>query len=128
MTTPQGADVAHQFGGDIMLAPNGDIALASGTLLTRQRVLRRLLTNPGDYIWDVNYGAGLGAMVGQPVDAARVTAILRAQMFQEATVARSPLPAVSVGETAGGLVQAAVSYVDVTDGTAQNLAVVPAGM
>ncbi len=121
------ADVAHQFGGDVLLAPNGDIALASGPTLTQQRVLRRLLTNPVGYIWDVNYGAGLGAMVGQTVDAARIAAIVRTQMFQEATVARLPLPAVSVSQDNIGLVRAAVSYVDVTDGTAQNLAVVPAG-
>lgn len=122
------ADIAHQFGNDIQLAPNGDLALASGTVLTQQRVLRRLLTNPGDYIWDVNYGAGLGAMVGQPANAARITAIIRAQMFQEATVAQNPLPAVSVtGADANGFVQAAITYVDTTDGTAQNLVAVPAG-
>jgi hypothetical protein len=121
------ADIAHQFGGDIMLAPNGDVALASATVLTQQRVLRRLLTNPGDYIWDVNYGAGLGNMVGQTVDAGRITAIIRAQMFQEATVARNPLPTVSVSAGTNGLVQAAIAYVDMTDGTAQNLVAVPAG-
>jgi hypothetical protein len=121
------ADIAHQFGGDIMLAPNGDVALASATVLTQQRVLRRLLTNPGDYIWDVNYGAGLGNMVGQTVDAGRITAIIRAQMFQEATVARNPLPTVSVSAGTNGLVQAAIAYVDTTDGTAQNLVAAPAG-
>ena len=121
------ADIAHRFGADIMLAPNGDIALAAGPALTQQRVLRRLLTNPRAYIWDVNYGAGLGAMVGEPTHGARITAIVRAQMFQEATVARTPLPAVSVAADGDGAVRAAVSYVDTTDGTAQNLAVVPPG-
>ncbi len=119
------ADIAHQFGTDIVLAPNGDLALAAGPELTRQRVLRRLLTNPGGYIWDVNYGAGLGGMVGQTVDTARITALVRAQMFQEATVARNPPPVVGVVAAAGGTVRCAISYVDVTDGTAQNLAVVP---
>ena len=121
------ADLAHDFGTDIVLAPDGDIALADGPALTRQRALRRLLTNPGAYIWDVNYGAGLGAMVGEAADAARIAAIVRAQMFLEATVARSPLPAVSVAAGADGVARAAVSYVDTTDGTAQNLAVVPPG-
>lgn len=122
-------DIAHDFGADVILAPNGDISLASGTMLTRQRALRRLLTNPGDYIWDVNYGAGLGNMIGQPVFAARITAIVRQQMFQEATVARSPPPVVSVTSTrdGSGLVQAAISYVDLTDNTPQNLVAVPRG-
>lgn len=121
------ADVAHEFGSDIMLAPNGDIALASDVTLTQQRVLRRLLTNPGDYIWDVNYGAGLGKMVGQPVDTARIGAIVRQQMFQEATVAKSPPPAITVAQQPDGYVKAAISYVDLTDGTPQNLVVVPPG-
>ena len=122
------ADIAHDFGGDIVFAPNGDVALAAGPVLTRQRVLRRLLTNPGDYIWDVNYGAGLGAMVGQPAYTDRIAAIVRAQMFQEASVARNPLPVVSVAASAGtGMVRMSVAYVDVTDQTAQNLVVVPKG-
>lgn len=121
------ADVSHTFGDDIDLAPNGDILLAADTGLTQQRVLRRLLTNPGDYIWDVNYGAGIGGMVGQTVQAGRIQAIIRSQMMLEATVAKNPLPVVTVAAGGNGLVQAAVSYVDTTDGTAQNLVVVPPG-
>ena len=120
-------DIAHDFGSDMVLAPNGDVALASGTALTQQRVLRRLLTNPGDYIWDVNYGAGVGAMVGQTVDARRIAAIVRAQMFQEASVAKNPLPTVSVAAGAAGVARAFIAYVDITDQTAQNLVVVPPG-
>lgn len=121
------ADVAHSYGGDIQLAPNGDVLLAETTTLTQQRVLRRLLTNPGDYIWDVNYGAGVGGMVGQPVNAARIGAIIRQQMFLEPTVAKSPPPVVTVNERNNGFVGAAISYVDTTDGTAQNLVAVPPG-
>lgn len=121
------ADIGHDFGNDIVLAPNGDVALTDGPTLTQQRVLRRLLTNPGGYIWDVGFGAGVGAMVGQPVNARRIAAIVRTQMMLEATVAKAPLPSVSVASAPDGLVQAAVSYVDMTDNTAQNLSVVIPG-
>ena len=47
----------------------GDLAPAAGTLRGQQRVLRRLLTNPGDYIWQPGYGAGLGQFVGKPASA-----------------------------------------------------------
>ena len=37
-----------------MISSSGDISVVSGPLLGQQRVLRRLLTNPGDYIWQMN--------------------------------------------------------------------------
>ena len=59
-------DLAHEFGADLQAGPTGDLALADGAALGRQRVLRRLLTNPGDYIWHPTYGAGLARFVGHP--------------------------------------------------------------
>ena len=44
-------DLSHEFGADLLAGPTGDLAVAAGAGLGRQRVLRRLLTNPGDYIW-----------------------------------------------------------------------------
>ena len=44
-------DLAHQFGADLVAGATGDLAVVDGPALGRQRVLRRLLTNPGDYIW-----------------------------------------------------------------------------
>ena len=59
-------DAALIWGGDLGAGNTGDIALASGTILGQQRILRRLLTNPGDYIWHTEYGAGLAQFVGSP--------------------------------------------------------------
>ncbi|MEE3500197.1 hypothetical protein [Acidiphilium acidophilum] len=53
------ADAGLVFGGDLAIDAGGDLALAAGSALTEQRVLRRLLTNPGDYIWQLSFGAGL---------------------------------------------------------------------
>ncbi len=84
------ADLAHYFGQDLSLGPTGDLALVSGSLAVEQRVLRRLLTAPGAYIWHVPYGAGLGALVGMPANARLITGLVRQQMGLEAAVAQNP--------------------------------------
>lgn len=110
------ADLALQFGGDLYLSPTGDLALANGALLTQQRVLRRLLTNSGDYIWQLNYGAGLGQFVGQPGAPAAISAVTRAQVLLEAAVARTPAPMVSTVGEDDGTVTATLNYADAANG------------
>ena len=69
-----------EWGQDLVVLPNGSIQLASGWDEVRQRIERRLLTSPlevlpsgakvpPDYIWDVNYGLGVGKLVDQNLDA-----------------------------------------------------------
>ena len=112
------SDLAHIFGGDIGAAANGDLATAAGSTLGQQRVLRRLLTNAGDYIWQLTYGAGLPTMIGTPVQPDAISGLVRSQIFLEATVARSPAPAV-VTQAAGSIVSLSISYSDATDGSSQ---------
>ncbi len=118
-------DLSHQWGGDLSLSPTGDLALATGAELTRQRVLKRLLTNQGDYIWQLPYGAGLPGFVGQPADPAGIAALIRSQIFKEPGVARSPEPGIDItpilgsGPTAGLAVQ--IRYADAVTGTTQTL-------
>jgi hypothetical protein len=114
-------DLALQFGGDLAVGPTGDLALADTTLLTQQRVLRRLLTNPGDYIWQLSYGAGLGQFVGQPAAPAAISGVARAQLLQEAAVASSPPPAVTAVAGSDGTVTATVTYADAATGQASTL-------
>ena len=83
-------DAFHHFGSDLAVSANGDLLTASGADESRQRVLRRLLTNPADYLWQPEYGAGLPASVGRPLDAAPLTALVAGQMYLEADVAREP--------------------------------------
>lgn len=116
-------DISHYFGADLTLGPTGDLAVSSGTQNGQERVLRRLLTNPGDYIWHPKYGAGLPAMVGQPVNTARIRAIIRSQIMKEAVVARSPAPVIAVTSNSRGFVYASIRYVDATTGDTQTLTV-----
>ena len=115
------ADLFHQYGGDLAVAPSGDLATVSGTPRGQQRVLRRLLTNPGDYLWNPSYGAGLARFVGQPANAARIRSVIRSQIFQEAAVARQPEPAIDVRVDPDGTVTVQVRYADSTTGQTQVL-------
>ena len=115
------ADAWHQFGNDLVVGPTGDIAVATEATLGQQALLRRLLTNPGDYIWDMRYGAGLGRFVGSPADAARIHAVVRGQVFKEAAVARHPEPVIEVASDQAGVVAVQVRYADAAGGATQNL-------
>ncbi|CAH2606511.1 conserved protein of unknown function (plasmid) [Rhodovastum atsumiense] len=115
------ADLAHTMGSDLSVGATGDLALSTGSQAGQERVLRRLLTNPTDYLWDLGYGAGLPAMVGQPANAQRIAAIARAQMRQEAAVASSPAPTVTVSAQDDGTVVASIRYVDADTGETQTL-------
>lgn len=110
------SDLYHFVGGDLSLAANGDLLLAAGDTLVEQRVLRRLLTNAGDYIWHLTYGAGLGAMVGSPANAAAIEAAIRSQIFQESSVAQQPAPVVTTQVNADGSVVCGITYADATTG------------
>ena len=115
-------DISHIYGADIAAGPTGDLAVADGTVLGQQRVLRRLLTNPGDYIWNLDYGAGLAQFVGQPARAAQIRALIRRQIFRESVVARTPEPAIDVSFDGHGTLFVDIRYADATSGQTQVLA------
>jgi phage baseplate assembly protein W len=114
-------DIFHAFGSDLAASPTGDLALATGTTLGQQRVLKRLLTNPGDYIWNRDYGAGLARFVGRPAEVARIRATIRSQIFKEATVARTPEPVIDITFDNAGTVYVHLRYADATTGQTQFL-------
>ncbi len=106
------ADLDHAWAGDVAAGPTGDLATVEGGPLGTQRVLRRLLTNPGDYVWHPEYGAGLGRFVGRPSDPRGIAALVRAQMLREPAVARAPEPVILVQSDAGGTLAVQVRYAD----------------
>ncbi len=114
-------DVSLLWGQDLTVSATGDLALATSTELSQQRVLRRLLTNPGDYIWQPGYGAGLGQFVGQPVNASMIQSVIRSQVLLESTVAQTPEPVISVAGSSDGSVYVDVRYVDADTGSTQIL-------
>lgn len=117
------SDAAHVFGSDLQVDATGDLLLVDGSALTQQRILRRLLTNGGDYIWQLNYGAGLGLLIGQNIDAAATQNLVRTQIFEESAVAQSPPPTVSVSGDASGTEICTIAYTDAVTGATQTLTV-----
>lgn len=114
------ADLSAFFGGDLALTPGGDLATAAGSPRGLQRVLRRLMTNPGDYPWQIAYGAGLPAAIGTPARADALRAVITSQMMQEPAVARTPAPAAEVRVQGDGAVFASIRYVDAETGASQS--------
>lgn len=118
-------DLFHVWGTDIGIGATGDLAIASGEIAGQQRVLRRLLTNPGDYIWQPVYGAGLARFVGSPVSESQIKAIIRSQIFKESSVSRTPEPVIEVQTSPGGPIGAVyvrIQYADSTNNQTQTLA------
>ncbi len=109
-------DLSLAFGGDLTVGPTGDLAVVSASVLTQQRVLRRLLTNPGDYLWQLDYGAGLGQFVGQPGAQAAINGIARSQVLREAAVASAPAPLVTSVAALDGSVTLTLRYADAVSG------------
>lgn len=107
-------DVGHFWGSDLLLSPTGDLARVTRADRSRQRVLRRLLTNPGDYIFHPTYGAGLPQRVGTIIDADEITALIQAQMRLEPSVAQTPAPVVKVAAIPNGIT-VNVQYVSLPD-------------
>lgn len=115
-------ELFHVWGNDLALAANGDLLLADATTRGIQRVLRRLLTNPNDYIFHVAsptapaYGAGLPAKVGQTLNNRAIAGIIRAQIFLEESVARTPEPIITVTQPVPGTVNCSLKYNDAVTG------------
>src|SRR5689334_1317032 len=96
-------DLWHEMGSDLVVSANGDVLTADSVDLSDQRILRRLLTNAKDYIWQPSYGAGLPQKIGDPFDFSTINAIVTGQMYLEATVLRDPPPTIDVSSFQDGM-------------------------
>ncbi|MEB0078001.1 phage tail protein [Pseudomonas sp. CCI3.2] len=104
-------DLNHYVGGDLSLTPTGSLSLAFGMERGKQRILRRLITNPGDYLFHTDYGAGLGRYVGALINIPEVIALIRGQILLESCVARTPAPVIRVSAQNDTLA-VSISYTD----------------
>ena len=117
-------DIYHIMGSDLSIASTGDILGVNDAGAVSQRVLRRLLTNAGDYIWSLTYGAGLPQFVGRMVNVTQLQAVVRNQLQLESAVARIPLPTASVTASPDGTVSVTITYTDAATGVVQQPSVV----
>jgi phage baseplate assembly protein W len=107
-------DIYHEWGGDLAIGSGGDLALSTGSDMINQRVCRRLLTNAGDYLWNLDYGGGLAQFVGTPANPADIAAIVGTQLALESAVPTTPAPQISASviDAANGYVVATITYAD----------------
>ena len=103
-------DIGHLMGSDLTLNSSGDLAVVANDEAVRERVLRRLLTNQGAYIWQLSYGGGLSSFVGQISNTGLLLATVRSQLMLESSVARQPLPSVAVSTVDLGVTIANITY------------------
>lgn len=116
-------DLYHYMGSDLSISPTGDLAIVSGVVYGQQRIIRRLLTNPGDYIWHNDYGGGVGLIIGNPTSALAIQGVIRGQISKEAAVAPSPAATVDVVGNVLGTTAATITYTDAGTGESQVLTV-----
>ncbi len=115
-------DLTHLWGNDLAWSPTGDLAISDVPAITQQRVLRRLLTTPGDYIWSLDYGAGLASFVGLPGATPAIAAAIRGQIFKETDVSQTPAPTIDLVPDPTGSIYVTVRYADATSGSTETIA------
>jgi hypothetical protein len=91
-----------EWGNDLSVGPGGDISAIPVHDELQQRIVRRLLTSAGEYIWHTDYGAGLGRYVGEPDSLAFIEGVILRHLQLESLVAQTPLPSVQGNEDLSG--------------------------
>jgi len=105
--------IACDWGGDLDIGSGGDISVVPVRSNLQQRVIRRLLTNTGDYIWHTNYGAGLARAVGEPYSPGFIEGTILNQLRLEPLVAATPAPSIQINQSSGdplSAISAAIQY------------------
>ena len=108
------SDISHTFGYDLDISDTGDIAIASGSNIGKQRITRRLCTNPGDYIFWADYGAGLPQRIGSTDTLNDITSVILEQMKMEAAISQSPTPSVKMQTLTDNTKKIIIQYSDST--------------
>jgi hypothetical protein len=93
-------DLSLYWNDDLTVGPNGDLSLVDQVPLSNQHIIRRLMTATQSYIWHLDYGAGLPQRIGRPARALEIQSLVTAHINLEPSVARLPVPRVSVNPAA----------------------------
>jgi phage baseplate assembly protein W len=109
-------DIFSWWGQDLRVSASGDLLDVEGELRGQQRIIRRLLTNPGSYIWHPEYGAGLPRYIGQNLDVGLLRGLITSQMYLEESVVQSPPPVIDIQYVGDGIVQISITYQDAQTG------------
>lgn len=117
-------DQFHWWGQDIQFSASGDDLLATGVTELNQRIVRALLTPPGQYIWHPTYGAGLGQFVGHALSAEELALIesrINSVLATEPDVQKQPPATFTYQHDASGLLSVTIQYIYAPTGVLQSL-------
>lgn len=116
-------DLNHWWGGDLSLTPSGDLSTVDRFDKDNQRIVRRLCTNGdtagamlGEYAFHPDYGGSAPWYVGQTQQPDLLEAIIRSQMYEEASVSHNPEPTVDTVMYPNGSFVATIQYTDEESG------------
>lgn len=104
------ADLGLEWNDDFRFTPSGDVSLVTGEDEARQRIIRRLYTALGGYVWDAEYGAGLPQKIGSTYQPQQIESIVRGQMLLEESVSQIPPPRIQVSSAVSGLQVIVIEY------------------
>jgi len=125
-------DIDHVWGSDISTGPTGDLAVVDGTSLGIERIVRRLMTRGstlasvnsdatvGEMIFHPSYGGGIPQRIGGALNLNLLTSVIKSQIAKEASVAKLPLPIITLTPFLNG-VSIHISYNDAVTGTQRQL-------
>lgn len=111
-------------GSDIKFASSGDFLTVDGNQKTQQRIMRRLLTNPGSYIWHPTFGAGVPRFIGKQMSGQEINqlkALCVSQILLEETVAKIPAPTVNITQLKPYVIEITIGYTDAVTNQSQLL-------
>ena len=115
------ADLNSPWGQDLQISASGDLATVDGDQRAQQRIIRRLFTNLGAYIWHTDYGASIPARIGSNLDVALFQAVVYSQIMLEDSIQQSPPPTVKVTQIAPDAVGCVIVYYAIADGLQKTL-------
>lgn len=90
------ADLSLEWNSDFVKSSTGDLELADGDTLSRQRITRRLFQATKAYIFHLEFGAGLPQRVGDPISLSLLRALVVSQLGMETSVSKATPPKVTV--------------------------------
>lgn len=119
------SDIGHYFGGDLQLSSTGDLLVVTGQVESQQRVLRRLMTNQNDYIWEPDYGGNIPSDIGSTFSANQIQRTVQEQLQLEPMVSQNPVPQISVTKQPGQAVYLSINYATQDQPVVLNFTVTP---
>lgn len=99
-------DLYQYYGNDLQITSSGDLFVADLAILSQQRVIRRLSTPNGGFIWDTSYGAGIPGYIGEQLSSDNfdsIKSLILSNILLENTVSPNPEPQIFLNVIQGGL-------------------------